>query len=527
MTNKELKFDREGRDLILSGIEKLSSAVKSTLGPRGRNVIIEGPENTIPLITKDGVTVARHVKLENNYENVGAQLVREAANKTNSSVGDGTTTSTILAEKIFKDGIKHISSGANGTLIKRGIDYAVSLVKDHLKQIAIPVSTKEDIKHIASISANGDDSIGDIISEAMLKVGMDGTVTVEEGKGVETTLKVVEGLQFDRGYLSSHFITNMASSECVLENPYILLYENSLDNIQTLLPFLQMIGKESIKTKRPILLIADNYSPEVLTTITVNKLRGSLNICVVKSPSFGNDKTAMMEDISAITNANICGDTSNKKIENITIEELGGANKVIVGKDTTTIIGGHGDEEKIKDRISHLRNLMNSTGYDVEKLKNRISKMSGGVAIISVGANTETEMHEKFHRIEDAIHATRAAIEEGIVPGGGVALIRSIDALKGHDKAGDEAIGVEIVRQALSMPLYQIVNNSEMGIAHVVVDKILNSTGNYGYDALNNIYCDMIEAGIIDPVKVTRSALENASSISGMLLTTNCVIANK
>ena len=527
MVNKDLKFGVDARNSMLVGIEKLADAVGCTMGPRGKTVIIEGPEDSLALITKDGISVAKNVKFSNAYENLGAQMVKDVAHRTNLSAGDGTTTATIIAKTIYKEGLKHVASGCNPTLVKRGIDKAVIAVVDELKRISTPVKTKEEVKQVGTISANGDTEIGEFISSAMERVGNTGTITVEKGRGLETTLSVVEGMQFARGYLSSHFITNQATSEAVLIDPMILLYENKLNNIQALLPFLQRAGKSSKESGRPLLVIAESVEAEVISTLVVNKLRGSLNVCVVNSPAFGADKAAILEDLAALTGATLVGDTLGKKIENVDIPDLGRADKVTVSRDSTTIVGGRGSQEAIANRINHMQNQLNSdSGYDEVKLRERISKLSGGIAIITVGGVTEAEMHEKFHRTEDALNATHAAVAEGIVPGGGVALIRCLPALSSLNLAGDEAIGVDIIRRTLTAPLIQIINNAGLGRGTVVAEKILEMGVNEGYDALNDEYCNMIERGIIDPVKVCRCALQNAASIAGLLLVTECCITN-
>lgn len=528
MVNKDLKFGTDARNSMLEGVEKLASAVKSTLGPRGKCVVIEGPEGSSPIISKDGITVANNIKLKDAYQNIGATLLRDVAAKTNAQAGDGTTTATVLGESIYKQGIKTVISGANSTKVKRGIDKAVIAVVDHLKAISIPVQTREDVEHVATISANNDVEIGKIIADAIEKVGTDGTITVERGTGMSTTLSVVEGMQLNRGYLSSHFITNMGTSECILKNPYILVYDDKLHDIQTMLPFLQKISKAGKESGRGILIIAEDYSAELISTIVVNKLRGSLNVCIIKSPAFGDDKTAILEDITTLTGACLCGNISGKKIENVEISELGSATKVVVTKDTTTIIGGNGDKEKINDRIQHLKGLLASDGYDHSKIQSRISKLGSGVAIINAGGATEVEVLEKYHRIEDALNATKSAQAEGIVSGGGTALVYCLSALNDLKiDDDDERLGVDIIRRAIVAPIMQIVDNGEIGRGSVVVQKVLESNGKLGYDAMNDRYVDMIDAHIIDPVKVVRCALQNAASISGLLLSTDCCITNQ
>lgn len=518
-----MKFDEDAKKAILNGVEKLSKAVKVTLGPKGKNVAIDMGRPS-PLITKDGVTVARSVALEDPFENMGAQMVREVASKTNTVAGDGTTTATVLAEAIYKEGLKNVASGTNPMSIKRGIDSAVDVVVKELANIANPVNTKEEIAQVGTISANGEAEIGNILAEAMERVGVDGAIAVDVGSGVDTTLYTVEGMQFDRGYLSAHFITDKSKSEVQMENPFILIYENKMNTIQDLLPLLQAIGKQ----KKPLLIIADDIDSEVLTTLVVNKLRGSLNVCAIKSPGFGGDKKAMMEDLAVLTGGKVIGTGIGKKLENINIEDLGSAGKITITKDLTTIVGGKGDPAEVEIRANHIRTMLNSPdgGYDVEKLADRLAKLSGGIALISVGGITESAVREKHARVDDALHATRAAVAEGIVPGGGTALIRCLQSL---DKCimldKDAQIGVDIVKRAITAPLAQLVNNAGYNEGSVVVNKVMELEGNYGYNVATNEYVDMIDAGIIDPVKVTRSALQNAASIAGLLLTTDCMIS--
>lgn len=526
MENKDLKFGIDARSEMLNGMWKLTDAVTCTMGPKGKCVCIAGPNGESMIITKDGVTVANNIKLKNKYENMGAQMLKDIAKKTNSVVGDGTTTSVLLGYTIAKNGQKYVSSGANPTLIKKGIDIAVETVVNKLKELSIPVSSKEDIKKIGTISANGDESIGEIITSAMEAVGNDGTILVEEGGGTETTVKIIEGMQFDRGYLSAHFITNQVKSECVLEKPYIFLYENKLSDLQCALPFLQKIGKIYKETSRPILLIAEDFSPEVLSTIVINKLRGTLNVCAIKSPAYGETKMAILEDLGVLCGAKVCGETIGKKVELVEISDLGTASRVIVGRDSTTIIGGGGSQVEINNRIAHIKNMMNADGYDVKKLQDRVSKLSGGIATICVGGNSELEMREKYHRIEDALHACKSAID-GIVAGGGTALIHCIECLNTLDVSGDVSLGVQIVAESLAQPLTQIVENSELrGKGAVVVDRIKNSKYGFGYDALNDEYCNLFERGVIDPLKTVINCLKNSASVSSMFLTTDCCIVN-
>lgn len=520
---KEMKFDEDAKKAILNGVEKLSKAVKVTLGPKGKNVAIDVGRSS-PLITKDGVTVAHSVALEDAFENMGAQMVREVASKTNTIAGDGTTTATVLAEAIFKEGLKNVASGTNPMSLKRGIDLAVDAVCKELATIAKPVATKEEISQVGTISANGEYQIGNILAEAMEKVGVEGAIAVDIGSGVDTTLYTVEGMQFDRGYLSAHFITDKSKSEVQMENPYILIYENKMNTIQDLLPLLQAVGKQ----KKPLLIIADDIDSEVLTTLVVNKIRGSLNVCAIKSPGFGGDKKAMMEDLAVVTGGKVIGTGIGKALENVTIEDLGNAGKITITKDITTIVGGKGNTEDVELRANHIRNMLNSpdAGYDMEKLADRLAKLSGGIALISVGGITESEAREKHARVDDALHATRAAVAEGIVPGGGTALIRCLPCLENCIPLEEEAkIGVDIVKRAITAPLTQLVNNAGYNDGSVVVSKVKELEGNYGYNVATDEYVDMIEAGVIDPVKVTRSALQNAASIAGLLLTTDCMIA--
>jgi chaperonin GroEL len=524
--SKDLKFGIDARSGMLAGVEKLADAVKVTLGPRGKCVCIEGPEGTTPLLTKDGVTVANHTVLNNSLENMGAQLIKDIARKTNITNGDGTTTAVVLGSAIIKNGMKSVASGANPVLVKRGIDRAVDAVVSNLKEISIPVKTKDDIMHVGTISANGDSEIGQIIANAMELVGNDGTILIEEGRGVDTVLSVVEGMQFNRGYLSSHFITNPASSECIMLNPYILIYEGDVSDIQAALPFLQRIGKACKENNRGVLIVLNEISAETLSTIVVNKIRGSLPVCVVKSPAFGADRTGILQDMAILCGANVCGDTTGKRIEKVELADLGSADRVIIGRETATIIGGRGDATAIQGRVSHLKNLMDSDGYDVVKLKDRISKLSGGVATISVGGGSELEMREKYHRVEDALHACHASLD-GLVAGGGTALVNCLGSLDGLNMTGDELLGVDIVRRSLVAPIMQIVDNSgQVGLGAVVVDKIKGSEYGVGYNALTGEYCNMFDAGIVDPVRTTINCLKNAASISSMFLMTECCITN-
>jgi chaperonin GroEL len=521
MAAKQLKFDTEARQAVLQGVEKLSRAVKVTLGPRGRNVVLDKKFGS-PTVTKDGVTVAKEVELEDPFENMGAQMVREVASKTSDIAGDGTTTATVLAEAIYREGLKNVTAGANPMDLKRGIERAVESVTAYLGNISKTVKERSEISQVASISANGDTTIGEIIAEAMEKVGKDGTITVEEAKGIETHLDVVEGMQFDKGYLSPYFATNSETMEAVLENPYILLFEKKISNLQDLLPLLQNVSKSG----KPLMIIAEDVEGEALATLVVNKLRGTLNTCAVKAPGFGDRRKAMLEDIAVLTGGKLISEDLGIKLENVDISDLGQAKHITVDKDSTTIIDGMGKKTEIKGRIDQIRYQIeeSTSDYDREKLQERLAKLAGGVAVINVGAATESEMKEKKARVEDALHATRAAVEEGIVPGGGTVLLRAQDKIK-VEADGDEAIGVEIIRKACEAPLRQLVANAGLEGA-IVVQKVKEGKLNFGYDVSRDIYGDMLKMGIIDPTKVTRSALQNAASISSLLLTTECMITD-
>ena len=521
MAAKQLKFDSEARQAILAGVEKLSQAVKVTLGPRGRNVALDKKFGS-PTITKDGVTVAKEVELENPFENMGAQMVREVASKTSDVAGDGTTTATVLAESIFRLGLKNVTAGANPMDLKRGIDKAVTHGVGTLRKLSKNIRGREEISQVACISANGDQEIGEIIADAMEKVGKDGTITVEEAKGIETTLDVVEGMQFDKGYLSPYFVTNAETMETVLEDAYILIYEKKISNLQDLLPLLQNVAKSG----RPLLVIAEDVEGEALATLVVNRLRGTLQVAAVKAPGFGDRRKAMCEDIAILTGGRFITEDLGLKLESIGIDDLGRAKRIAVTKEDTTIVEGSGKGADIKGRIELIkRQIEESTSdYDSEKLQERLAKLAGGVAVINVGAATETEMKEKKARVEDALHATRAAVEEGIVPGGGVALIRVQAALADLKVAGDEGIGVEIVRKACEAPLRQLVSNAG-GEGSIVVQEVRKAKQTFGYDVATGEHCDLVKAGIIDPTKVTRTALQNAASIASLLLTTECIIA--
>ena len=522
MAAKMLKFDSEARQLILRGVEKLSRAVKATLGPRGRNVVIDKKFGS-PTVTKDGVSVAKEIELENAFENMGAQMVREVASKTSDVAGDGTTTATVLAEAIYREGLKNVTAGANPMVLKRGIDAGVEAIVAQVAKASKKVQGSAEIAQVATISANGDTTIGKIIAEAMEKVGKDGTITVEEAKSIDTTLEVVEGMQFDKGYLSPYFVTSSDTMEAILDNPYILIYEKKISNLQDLLPVLQSVAKVG----KPLLIIAEEVEGEALATLVVNKLRGTLNACAVKAPGFGDRRKAMLEDIAILTGGKCITEDLGIKLENITLDDLGSAKRITVAKEDTTIIDGSGKKADIQARIGQIKRQIDETtsDYDREKLQERLAKLAGGVAVINVGAATETEMKEKKARVEDALHATRAAVEEGIVAGGGTVLLRAVAAIGDLGLTGEEAIGLSIVKRACEAPLRQIVENAGIEGA-IVVEAVKKGKGNYGYDAEKGVYVDMVKEGIIDPAKVTRSALQNAASIASLLLTTECMITD-
>ncbi|MBQ9344964.1 MAG: chaperonin GroEL [Kiritimatiellae bacterium] len=522
MSAKQIVYDAEARQLVLKGVEKLSRAVKSTLGPRGRTVMLEKKFGS-PTITKDGVSVAKEIELENPFENMGAQAVREVASKTSDIAGDGTTTATVLVESIYREGLKNVTAGANPMDIRRGIDAATEAIVENLKKQSKKVRESSEVAQVGTISANGDTTIGNIIAEAMDKVGKDGTITVEEAKTIETTLDVVEGMQFDKGYLSPYFVTKPDTMEVVLEDAYILLFEKKISNLQDLLPVLQNVAKSG----RPLLIIAEDIEGEALATLVVNKLRGTLQVCAVKSPGFGDRRKAMMEDIAILTGGRFISDDLGIKLENIALTDLGRAKRVTIDKENTTIVEGAGTTSAIKGRIEQIRRQIEETtsDYDREKLQERLAKLAGGVAVINVGATTESEMKEKKARVEDALHATRAAVEEGIVPGGGVALLRAQAALKDVKLAGDAQIGVEIIRRACEAPLRQLTENAAVD-GSIVVQAVRDGKGAFGYNVASGEYVDMLKAGIIDPTKVTRSALQNAASIAGLLLVTEAMVAD-
>ena len=520
MAAKQLFFDEAARQALLRGVEKLSRAVKATLGPAGRNVILDKKFGS-PTITKDGVSVAKEIELECPYENMGAQLVREVASKTSDIAGDGTTTATVLAEAIYREGLKNVTAGANPTSLQRGINKAVSAIVAELANISKKVQDRSEIAQVATVSANWDTTIGDIIAEAMDKVGKDGTITVEEAKSIETTLDVVEGMQFDKGYLSPYFVTNAESMEAILENAYILIHEKKISNLKDLLPLLEKVAKSG----RPLLIIAEDVEGEALATLVVNKLRGTLQIAAVKAPGFGDRRKAILDDIAVLTGGRNITEDLGIKLENVSIEDLGKAKRVTVDKENTTIVEGEGSQADIQGRVNQIRRQIEETtsDYDREKLQERLAKLAGGVAVINVGAATETELKEKKARVEDALHATRAAVEEGIVPGGGTALLRAQKALDGLSLEGDELIGLGIVRRAVEAPLRQLANNAGQEGA-LIVQEVKSRSGNDGYNVATGEYVDLVKAGVVDPTKVTRSALQNAASISGLLLTTEALV---
>ncbi|MBS0621803.1 MAG: chaperonin GroEL [Verrucomicrobia bacterium] len=527
MAAKDIKFKEDARQKILKGVQTLAKAVKVTLGPKGRNVVIDkayGP----PSITKDGVTVAKEIELEDKHENMGAQMVKEVASKTNDKAGDGTTTATVLAEAIYTEGLKMVTAGANPMDLKRGIDAAVKVVVENLKKISKSVKDQKDIASVATISANNDPEIGKLIADAMQKVGKDGTITVEEAKGLETTIDFVEGMSFDRGFLSAYFQTNPENQEAVLEHAHVLIHEKKISSIKELLPVLQAVAEQGV----PLLIIAEDVDGEALATLVVNRLRGGLKVCAVKAPGFGDRRKAMLEDIAVLTGAQVISEELGLKLENATIKDLGRAKKIVVDKDSTTIVEGAGTKSRIDERKKQIRAQIETTtsDYDREKLQERLAKLTGGVAILRVGAATEVEMKEKKDRVEDAHHATKAAVEEGILPGGGTALISCIPLVEKlcEKLSGDQRHGAEIVKKSLTSPLGCIAENAGKErslVIQMVMQNVANGKGTIGYDALTDVYVDLFDAGIVDPTKVTRSALENAASISGMLLTTEAIVA--
>jgi chaperonin GroEL len=523
--SKELHFNVEARSALKRGVDQLAEAVKVTLGPKGRNVVIEKKFGS-PTITKDGVTVAKEVELADAIENIGAQMVKEVATKTSDLAGDGTTTATVLAQAIFREGLKNVTAGANPMAIKRGIDKAVSTIVEELRRISVPTAGKKEIAQVGSISANNDPEIGDLIAEAMEKVGKDGVITVEEAKGLETTLETVDGMQFDRGYVSPYFVTDPEKMEAVLEDAMILIHDKKISSMKDLLPVLEKVAQLG----RPLLIIAEDIEGEALATLVVNKLRGTLRVCAVKAPGFGDRRKAMLQDVAVLTGGKVVSEEVGFKLENAVVSDLGRAKRIVVDKDNTTLIDGAGAQEEIEGRVKEIRVAIDksTSDYDKEKLQERLAKIAGGVAVINVGAATESEMKEKKARVEDALHATRAAVEEGIVPGGGVALIRAQRSLKNMKlEEHDEQVGVDIIRKAIEEPLRMIVQNAG-GEGSIVLEKVREAkSDNFGYNALTDTYEDLVQAGVIDPTKVTRTALQNAASIAGLLLTTEALVVEK
>lgn len=523
MAAKEIKYSAKAREKMMRGVDILADAVKLTLGPKGRNVLIEKSWGS-PKISKDGVTVAKEIELEDKFENMGAQMVKEVASKTSDVAGDGTTTATILAQAIYREGVKLLAAGCNPMSVKRGIDKAVALVVEELKKLSKPTKDKKDISQVGTISANNDSAIGDIIAEAMEKVGKEGVITVEEGKVMETTLKIVEGMQFDRGYLSPYFVTAPEKMEVYLEEPYILLNEKKISSMKDLLPILEQVARDG----KPILIIAEDVEGEALATLVVNKLRGSLHCAAVKAPGFGDRRKAMLEDIAILTGGRVISEDLGLKLENITVKDLGTAKRITIDKDNTTIIDGACDRKALEGRVKQIRVQMEETtsDYDREKLQERLAKLIGGVAVINVGAATETEMKEKKDRVEDALNATRSAVEEGIVPGGGVAYIRALKVFEKAQFPGEEQLGVNLIKRALEEPVRQIANNAGFE-GSVVVQRVMEGKGSFGFNAETGTYEDLMKAGIVDPTKVTRFALQNAASVAGLLMTTEAMVAEK
>jgi chaperonin GroEL len=523
MAAKEIAFDESARGKILAGVNALANAVKVTLGPKGRNVVIEKSFGS-PTVTKDGVTVAKEIELEDRFENMGAQMVREVASKTSDVAGDGTTTATVLAQAIFREGSKLVSAGHNPMEIKRGVDKAVAVLVEEIAKLAKPTRDPNEIAQVGTVSANGDETIGKLLSEAMEKVGKEGVITVEEAKSAETSLDVVEGMQFDRGYLSPYFVTDPERMVASLEDCYLLLSEKKISNMKDMLPVLEAIARQ----QKPLLIIAEDIEGEALATLVVNRLRGTLNCAAVKAPGFGDRRKEMLKDIAILTGGQVISEELGLKLENVTISDLGQAKRVKIDKDTTTIVDGAGSKDKIQGRQAEIRAQIENTtsDYDREKLQERLAKLVGGVAVIKVGAATETEMKEKKARVEDALHATRAAVEEGIVPGGGVALLRAQAALDGIQATEEEAVGIRIIRRAIEEPLRQIVGNAGLE-GSIVVQKVREGKGNFGYNARADKYEDLVQAGVIDPAKVVRTALQNAASVASLMLTTEALIAEK
>ncbi len=525
MAGKEIRYEQGARDKILAGVNGLANAVRVTLGPKGRNVVIEKSWGS-PTVTKDGVTVAKEIQFEDKFENMGAQMVKEVASKTSDVAGDGTTTATVLAQAIFREGSKLVAAGVNPMDLKRGIDKAVEVIAEELKKLSKPTRDSGEIEKVGTVSANGDEAIGKMLAEAMEKVGKEGVITVEEAKSMDSTLDVVEGMQFDRGYVSPYFVTSPDSMEAVLEEPLLLLSEKKISAMKDLLPVLEQVARGG----KPLLIVAEEVEGEALATLVVNKIRGTLNVAAVKAPGFGDRRKAMLQDMAILTGGQVISEELGLKLENVTMKDLGRAKKVVIDKDNTTIIDGAGAKKAIEGRITEIRGQIEKTtsDYDREKLQERLAKLAGGVAVVKVGAATETEMKEKKARVEDALHATRAAIEEGIVPGGGVALIRAQVALEGLEKdlAEDQRAGVSIIRRSVEEPLRRIAENAGVE-GSIVVDKVKNGKGAFGFNAATEVYEDLIKAGVIDPTKVVRSALQNAASVSGLLLTTEAMIAEK
>ena len=522
MSAKQLKFDESARQSLLAGVSTLAKAVTATLGPKGRNVVLDKKFGS-PTVTKDGVTVAKEIDLEDPYENMGAQMVREVASNTSDAAGDGTTTATVLAEAIFRGGLKHVTAGASPIAIQRGIQKAVTAAVNALDKAAKKVKDKEEIKQVATVSANWDEEIGEIIADAMDKVGKDGTITVEEAKSIETTLDVVEGMQFDKGYLSPYFATDTDSMECRLEDAYILIFEKKISSLKDMVPLLEKVAK----TGKPMLIIAEDVEGEALATLVVNRIRGTLNIAAVKAPGFGDRRKAMLEDIAILTGGRCITEDLGIKLESVELSDLGRSKSIVVDKENTTMVEGGGKSSEIQARVNQIRRQIEETtsDYDREKLQERLAKLAGGVAVINVGAATETEMKEKKARVEDALHATRAAVEEGIVPGGGVALLRTRPAISKLELEGDQQIGVSIIRSAVEAPLRALAANAGLEGA-VIVEAVLKSKGNSGFNVATEKYEDLVKAGVVDPKKVTRTALQNAGSIAGLLLTTECLITD-
>ncbi|MDP7663149.1 MAG: chaperonin GroEL [Nitrospinota bacterium] len=520
---KILLFDEEARGKIKRGIDQLADAVKVTLGPKGRNVVIDRKFGS-PSSTKDGVTVAKEIELEDQFENMGAQIVNEVASKTSDVAGDGTTTATVLAQAIYREGMKNVTAGANPIALKRGIEQGVGAVVNELRKLSKPIRDKKEISQVGTISANNDPTIGDLIAEAMDKVGKDGVITVEEAKSMETSLDIVEGMQFDRGYLSPYFVTNPDRMEASLDEPYILIHEKKISNMREMLPLLEKIAK----TGKPLMILAEDIEGEALATLVVNKLRGTLNVVGVKAPGFGDRRKAMLEDIGILTGGRMLSEDLGIKLENVTIDDLGQCKRVTIDKDNSTIVEGKGKAKEIEGRVKQIRNQIEETtsDYDREKLQERLAKLVGGVAVINVGAATEAEMKEKKARVEDALNATRAAVEEGVVVGGGVALLRCQKALASLKLEGDRQVGINILSRALESPLREIANNAGVE-GSIVVQRVKGEKGNQGYNAETDSYGDLVKAGVIDPTKVTRSALQNAASVSGLMLTTECIITDK